>query len=130
MASKDLKKGHVSLHLLSDTDNQTANETLIKILAEKATRKILLLLQEKPKTISEISKESKFSANLIYSKIRVLENLNLLYVSGNDINKDWKKKFHYQSKIKSFDLRFENGKIDLKIIYNKIAQKKKNTEKM
>ena len=114
------------MYILSDTDNsESADETLIKILAEKSTRKILLLLQDKPKTVSEISKECTFSANLIYSKIRTLDNLNLLYVSNSGPNKDWKNKFCYQSRIKSFDLRFIDGNTSLKITYKNKTSKGK-----
>ncbi len=106
------------MHILDNTYEESTDETLIKILSEKSVRQILSLLQGRPITALEVVPKCSSSSSLVYSKIHQLENLNLLYVSG-DISKNNKRKFYYQSKIKSFTLKFVNGETHLEIIYNK-----------
>ncbi len=106
------------MHILSNTHETSTDETLIKLLTEKSTRKILSLLQDKPTTIIKIAPKCEFSINLIYRRIHELEKLHMLYVSGK-MDTDNKRKFYYQSKIKSFDLRFIDGETYLDIIYHR-----------
>ncbi|MDH3313261.1 MAG: hypothetical protein OEM28_08980 [Nitrosopumilus sp.] len=102
---------------------ESTDETLIKLLTEKSTRKIISLLQDIPKSPSEMIQKCNFSINLLHSRIDALDNFHLLYVS-EEIDKNGKRKFYYQSKIKSFNLRFVDGKTHLEMIYNRTLPKK------
>jgi hypothetical protein len=68
-------------------------------------------------TVLGISSKCDISLNMIYHKIHELEKLHLLHVSG-DIDTVSKRQFYYQSKIKSYNLKFIDGKTNLEIIYN------------
>lgn len=74
-------------------------------------------MQDRPITVLGIASKCDISLNMIYHKIHELEKLHLLHISG-DIVKVNKRQFYYQSKIKSYNLRFIDGKTNLEIIYN------------
>ena len=111
------------MHILANKYEEPTDEKLIKLLTEKSTIKILSLLQDEPKLISEIVQKCDFSINLLCRKIDALDGFHLLYVSG-ELDKNGKREFYYQSKIKSFYLKFADGETRLKIVYNSAIPKK------
>jgi len=115
------------MHILANKYEEPNDEKLIKLLTEKSTIKILSLLQDEPKLISEIVQKCDFSINLLCRKIDALDGFHLLYVSG-ELDKNGKREFYYQSKIKSFYLKFADGETRLKIVYNSAIPQKINNE--
>jgi predicted transcriptional regulator len=115
------------MHILANKYEEPTDEKLIKLLTEKSTIKILSLLQDEPKLISEIVQKCDFSINLLCRKIDALDGFHLLYVSG-ELDKNGKREFYYQSKIKSFYLKFADGETRLKIVYNSAIPQKINNE--
>jgi len=115
------------MHILANKYEEPTDEKLIKLLTEKSTIKILSLLQGEPKLISEIVQKCDFSINLLCRKIDALDGFHLLYVSG-ELDKNGKREFYYQSKIKSFYLKFADGETRLKIVYNSAIPQKINNE--
>lgn len=96
---------------------ETTNEKLIKLLSDKIARDLICLIQENPKSVVEMAQQGNFSTNSAYLRVRELDEMNLLKVTG-EINSSGRRRFFYQSKIKSYILRFENGKTTLKIFLN------------
>jgi len=115
------------MHILANKYEEPTDEKLIKLLTEKSTIKILSLLQDESKLISEIVQKCDFSINLLCRKIDALDGFHLLYVSG-ELDKNGKREFYYQSKIKSFYLKFADGETRLKIVYNSAIPQKINNE--
>jgi hypothetical protein len=115
------------MHILANKYEEPTDEKLIKLLTEKSTIKILSLLQDEPKLISEIVQKCDFSINLLCRKIDALDGFHLLYVSG-ELDKNGKREFYYQSKMKLFYLKFADGETRLKIVYNSAIPQKINNE--
>ena len=110
------------MHVLDRVDKISNDEKLIKLLAGRFTRKILSALQTNPKSIQQIVKKCNSSTVSVYRRIKELDSFGLLYVTG-DISDDGKRKYYYQSKIKSYNLRFTDRETRIEITYNKRISK-------
>ena len=99
-------------------DEDTVKDNLLLILSDKYCRTILKIITNKPKSVVDITAETRIPISTVYRRIQILENNNLLSSSGM-VSEDGKKTFLYKSKIKGIKGTFDNGKIDVKLILNK-----------
>ena len=92
-------------------------DNLLEILSDKYCRTIVESILDVPKSVMEISHETKIPISTVYRRIQMLHDNKLLHVSGQ-ITEDKKKLFLYKSKIKGIQSRYDDGKVDVELILN------------
>jgi len=90
---------------------------ILEITSDLYCRKILSMLKKEPKSVVEISKETKIPISTVYRRLQTLYDIKLLRISGI-INNRGKKTFLYKSKIKSVSSFFNGDSIEIKITPN------------
>jgi len=93
------------------------NDALLSALSDKYCRSILEATRDKPKSVTELAVETKIPISTIYRRIQTLHDNRLLHISGM-ISGDGKKFFLYKSKIKGFKSRYDEGKIEVELVFN------------
>jgi predicted transcriptional regulator len=93
-------------------------DILLEVISDKYCRSILESTMYKPKSVMEISAESKIPISTVYRRIQILHDNKLLVTSGT-ISSDGKKLFLYKSKIKGIQSNFNEGQVEVKIVLNK-----------
>ena len=96
-------------------DNE--KDTLLSILSDKYCRAIITATMDKPKSAVELTAETKIPISTVYRRLQTLHDNKLLRTSGM-ISNDGKKLFLYKSKIKGIQSSFENGQIEVKLVFN------------
>lgn len=91
--------------------------SIASVIADKYCGMILKLTIDLPKSAQEISQETEISISTVYRKLQQLSDLKMLKISGG-INKDGKKYFFYQSKIKCVSAFFEDGNLEVTVTLN------------
>jgi predicted transcriptional regulator len=92
-------------------------DDLLEILSDKYCRSILESIMHKPKSVIEITSETNIPMSTVYRRVQTLHDSKLLAVSGM-ITSEGKKLFLYKSKIKEMKSTFDNGQIEVEIIFN------------
>ncbi len=95
----------------------TKKDTLLSILSDKYCRAIITATMDKPKSAIELTAETKIPISTIYRRLQTLYDNKLLRTSGM-ISNDGKKLFLYKSKIKGIHGSFENGQVEIKLVFN------------
>jgi predicted transcriptional regulator len=89
--------------IVIDEDEQ--KQRALEVFSDNYTRIILSTMMDRPKSVLQISTETKIPHTTVYRKIHVLLEHNLIRLSG-EIAENGKKNFLYKSKIKSFHMTF------------------------
>lgn len=105
------------LQFVSKITEDSKKDMLLKVVSDKYYRIILHSVMDKPKSVTEIATCTDISLSTVYRKIQSLCDGKLLVISGA-ISKDGKKSFCYKSKIRSIQILFNDGKVDVKSIPN------------
>ena len=95
----------------------TEKDTLLSILSDKYCRAIITATMDKPKSAVELAVETKIPISTIYRRLQTLYDNKLLRTSGM-ISNEGKKFFLYKSRIKGIHSSFENGQVEVKLIFN------------
>jgi predicted transcriptional regulator len=93
-------------------------DSLLEIISDKYCRTILESTMYKPKSVMEITAETKIPISTVYRRIQTLYDNKLLRTSGT-ITDDGKRLFLYKSKIKGIQSNFCNGQVEVEVILNK-----------
>jgi len=93
-------------------------DSLLEVISDKYCRTILESTMYKPKSVMEITAETKIPISTVYRRIQTLFDNKLLRTSGT-ITNDGKRLFLYKSKIKGIQSNFCNGQVEVEIILNK-----------
>jgi len=99
------------------TEEDTTNEDILSIVADKYCRIILETIMDKPKSVMEIAAETKAPLSTVYRRIQTLYDSKLILTSGT-ITDEGKRLFLYKSKVKGINSKFGNGKIEVELIPN------------
>jgi hypothetical protein len=99
-------------------DEDQKKEGILSVLSDKYCRSIIKSTMESPKSVMEISLETKIPISTAYRRIQLMHDAKILSISGS-ISQDGKKFFMYKSKIKGIQTQFNDGIIDLKIVPNR-----------
>ena len=99
---------------INETEKQ---DNLLEILSDKYCRAILDSIMNKPKSVVEITGETKIPMSTVYRRIQTLHDSKLLATSGT-ITEDGKRLFLYKSKVKGIQSVFNDGKIEVELILN------------
>ena len=92
-------------------------DNLLEIVSDKYCRSILKAIMEKPKSAMELTRECNIPISTIYRRIQMLHDAKMLYMSGN-ISEEGKKFFLYKSKIKEIQTNFNNGEVQIELVFN------------
>jgi predicted transcriptional regulator len=92
-------------------------DNLLEILSDKYCRAIIESITDKPKSVIEITDETKVPMSTVYRRVQTLHDSKLLATSGT-ITEDGKRLFLYKSKVKGIQSVFNNGKIEVELILN------------
>ena len=92
-------------------------DSLLEVLSDKYCRRIVESILDIPKSVMEISHETKIPISTVYRRIQMLHDNRLLHVSGQ-ITEDKKKLFLYKSKIKGIQSRYDDGNVEVELILN------------
>ena len=95
----------------------TKKDTLLSILSDKYCRAIITATMDKPKSAVELASETKIPISTIYRRLQTLYDNKLLRTSGM-ISNEGKKFFLYKSRIKGIHSSFENGQVEVKLVFN------------
>ena len=93
-------------------------DILLEVISDKYCRTILESTMYKPKSVMEITAETKIPISTVYRRIQTLYDNKLLRTSGT-ITDDGKRLFLYKSKIKGIQSNFCNGQVEVEVILNK-----------
>jgi len=93
-------------------------DSLLEVLSDKYCRAILESIMYKPKSVIEVTTDTKIPISTVYRRIQTLHDNKLLRTSGT-ITEDGKRLFLYKSKIKGIQSNFNNGQVEVEIILNK-----------
>jgi len=99
---------------IEETDRQNS---LLEILSDKYCRTIIESIAYKPKSVMEITIDTRIPVSTVYRKTQILHDNKLLKISGV-ITNDGKKLFLYKSKIRGIQSIFKDGKTEVELIFN------------
>ena len=71
---------------------------LLNTFLDVKSMKILCVITDLPKSVSQISRETKIPINTVYNKMRKLAGQKIIKISGN-INELGRRQLQYQSKL-------------------------------
>jgi len=92
-------------------------DSLLEIVSDKYCRTILKSIMNMPKSVIEITVETKIPMSTIYRRIQCLHDNKLVATSGM-ITSEGKRLFLYKSKIRGIQSRFNDGKTEVELIIN------------
>ncbi|MDH3824878.1 MAG: helix-turn-helix domain-containing protein [Nitrosopumilus sp.] len=98
-------------------EEESTKDNLLGIVSDKYCRSILKAIMDKPKSAMEIAMECKIPISTVYRRIQNLHDSKMLYTSGQ-ISDDGKKFFLYKSKIKEIQTYFNNGEVQIELVFN------------
>ncbi len=99
-------------------EEELLKDNLLEIISDKYCRGILSAIMCKPKSAMEISAECKIPISTVYRRIQMLHDAKMLYTSGS-ISGDGKKFFLYKSKVKEIKTHYNDGIIQVELVFNK-----------
>ena len=105
------------LQSVNKIEEETTKDALLSVVSDKYCRIILGAIMDKPKSVMEITAETKIPISTVYRRIQTLHDNKLIRTSGT-ITDDGKKLFLYKSKIKGMQSTFSNGQIEVKLVLN------------
>jgi len=105
------------LQSVNKIEEETTKDALLSVVSDKYCRIILGAIMDKPKSVMEITAETKIPISTVYRRIQTLHDNKLIRTSGT-ITDDGKKLFLYKSKIKGMQSTFSNGQIEIKLVLN------------
>jgi hypothetical protein len=89
-------------------------ESLLEILADCYSRKILQDISVRPKSATEINMKTQIPLCTIYRRLQILHDNKLVTTSGT-ISEDGKKCFLYKNRMKNIDVKFDGVSLELKV---------------
>ncbi|QLH07194.1 hypothetical protein [Nitrosopumilus ureiphilus] len=94
-------------------------ESILKLISDQCSRKIIDSIQTEPKNAVQISNELDAELSAIYRRLHKFQKYNLLKITVQ-ITTDGKKSYYYQCKINGVDLRYQNGNFKVILSFNQI----------
>ncbi len=98
-------------------EEDITKDAILSVVSDKYCRSIIKTILTVPKSALEISTETQIPISTVYRRIQTLHDNKLLQTSGM-LNEDGKKFFLYKSKIKEIRSQFNNGQMNVELIFN------------
>jgi predicted transcriptional regulator len=98
-------------------EDEAKKNHLLEIVSDKYCRSILNAIMDKPKSAVELTRECKIPISTIYRRIQALHDAKMLNTSGQ-ISEEGKKFFLYKSKVKEIQVHYNNGEVQIELVFN------------
>ncbi len=98
-------------------EDEQRKEALLNIISDKYCRQILNSTRDRPKSVMELSSESKIPISTVYRRIQTLHDNKLVGVTGL-ISAEGKKLFLYKSKVKAITSSCDGNEIEIQVVPN------------
>ena len=102
-------------------EDEKNKEMILSVLSEKNCRMILHSIRNKPKTVYDISEETKVPISTIYRKLDNLQKCRLIATSGI-ISSEGKKLYLWVSRFEEVKTQFKKGNLDVNVTFNQTNQ--------
>ena len=91
---------------------------ILRLICDQCSREIINSIQAEPKSAIQISNEINVEISTVYRRLHKLQKHHLIKTTFQ-ITRDGKKSFYYQSKINSVIARYQQGKFNVSLDFNK-----------
>ncbi len=84
-------------------EDEKRKQVILEMLADQYSQDILQIIMNKPKSVMDITAETRIPVSTVYRRIQLLHDNKIVSISGT-ISDDGKKYFLYKSKIRSVSI--------------------------
>jgi len=98
-------------------EDEKRKQVILEMLADKYSKQILQTIMDKPKSVTDITSETRIPVSTVYRRIQLLHDNKIVSISGT-ISDDGKKYFLYKSKIRSVSITHDCHFTKIEIIPN------------
>ena len=98
-------------------EDEKRKQVILEVLADPYCKQILQIIMDKPKSVMDITAETRIPVSTVYRRIQLLHDNKIVSISGT-ISDDGKKYFLYRSKIKSVSITCDYDFTKIEIVPN------------
>ncbi len=98
-------------------EDEEKKQVILEMLADQYSKQILQIIMDKPKSIMDITIETRIPVSTVYRRIQLLQDSKIVSISGT-ISDDGKKYFLYRSKIRSASITYDGYSTKIEIVPN------------
>ncbi len=98
-------------------EDEKRKQVILEVLADPYCKQILQIIMDKPKSVMDITTETRIPVSTVYRRIQLLHDNKIVSISGT-ISDDGKKYFLYKSKIKSVSITYDCYFTKIEIVPN------------
>jgi len=98
-------------------EDEKRKQVILEMLADQYCKEILQTIMDKPKSVMDITAETKIPVSTVYRRIQLLHDNKIVSISGT-ISDDGKKYFLYRSKIRSVSITSDCYSTKIEIVPN------------
>ena len=98
-------------------EDEKRKQVILEILADPYCKQILQIIMDKPKSVMDITAETRIPISTVYRRIQLLHDNKIVSISGT-ISDDGKKYFLYKSKIRSVSIISDCYSTKIEIVPN------------
>ena len=98
-------------------EDEKRKQVILEMLADKYSKQILQTIMDKPKSVMDITAETRIPVSTVYRRIQLLQDNKIVSISGT-ISDDGKKYFLYKSKIRSVLVTYDCYFTKIEIVPN------------
>ncbi len=98
-------------------EDEKKQQVILEMLADPYGKQILQTIMNTPKSVTDITAETRIPVSTVYRRIQLLHDNKIVSISGT-ISDDGKKYFLYRSKIRSVSIRSDCYSTKIEIVPN------------
>ena len=98
-------------------EDEKRKQVILEMLADQYCKEILQTIMGKPKSVMDITAETRIPVSTVYRRIQLLHDNKIVSISGT-ISDDGKKYFLYRSKIRSVSITSDCYSTKIEIVPN------------
>ncbi len=98
-------------------EDEKRKQVILEMLADNYCKQILQTIMDKPKSVMDITSETRIPVSTVYRRIQLLQDNKIVSISGT-ISDDGKKYFLYRSKIRSVLIAYDCDFTKIEIVPN------------
>jgi DNA-binding transcriptional ArsR family regulator len=98
-----------------DRDSSSFKQAILAALADREMLKILDCVAFRSKSVGDVIRETGISHSTAYRKIKWMLEESLLFIERIEVTSEGKKFSLFRSTIKSVDVKYELGKMTVKV---------------
>ncbi len=98
-------------------EDEKRKQVILETLADQYSQDILQTIMDKPKSVMDITAETRIPVSTVYRRIQLLHDNKIVSISGT-ISDDGKKYFLYRSKIRSISIISDCYSTKIEIVPN------------